>query len=557
MDYLTSIDDNLNVNTRMIKDRIRGRQNGNNGLDEDKYRDINRDRDRDRDRIRIIDKVVGKDYLTMNLIKELTLKVNDNTIIKQSEQNLKPKEIKGRSFSTSLISDITNNYDSNLLLPLSVTNESQLEICREVPDPIHEIIKVSKLADSIINTVQFQSLRDKKQLGACFMYIPTAVHDRFSHSLGVYHLAKRAMSKLQEKQPELQITDRDIEIVGIAGLCHDLGHGPYSHMFETYLVKSGIKFNHEDMSIILLRYIIAVSKNKNCKTINISDDEINKIACMIKGNVPQDEGNKTYMYSIICNKETGIDVDKFDYLQRDCLFTGQKLSFDAKKLLRSMKVIDGKICYNEKQLENIYEMFRARFYMFQHVYMNGINKGIELMIMDIISKIGSVINISEHINDPERYCKLTDNYILSLVTYFSNDKLLLEADIILNNIKIGNIYTIILEERWTPKNEFKNLTSDNIIGEIIARCGNQITCKDLRIDIYEINFGKGKKNPLKSALFYNKNSDKSFKITKFNRILMPSKVYETTIRIFITDPNNIKKKKLILNAYNDYKKIIE
>lgn len=68
-----------------------------------------------------------------------------------------------------------------------------------------------------------------------------AVHTRFSHSLGTYHFAKHLMTKLREKQPELGLTSRDVEIVALAGLCHDLGHGPFSHAFEHFTASAGIK----------------------------------------------------------------------------------------------------------------------------------------------------------------------------------------------------------------------------------------------------------------------------------------------------------------------------
>jgi len=440
--------------------------------------------------------------------------------------------------------------EPHILLPVKnpqseLFDPNLLETCNEIIDPIYNTIQISFLANSIINTLIFQSLRDKKQLGACFMYIPTAVHNRFSHSLGVYNLAKKVMKLLKKKQPELHITDRDIEIVGIAGLVHDLGHGPYSHMFETYLKKNGTNFCHENMSIVLLKYIV---EHDN---INLTEQEIISIEHMIKGNIPPYDIAKTFMYCIVSNKETGIDVDKFDYIQRDCYFTGNKYMFNYKNLINNCRVINNKICYNEDQIDNIYELFRSRFLMFKHVYMNGVNKGIELMIMDIISNLGPIISIQDHINDPEKFYKLTDNYIISLVEYFSHvqgeNNIALN---ILNNMKKGKIYTVIVEEKWEPKNEYKNLTCNDIMDDIIKFCNNTIINNDLRIEIFEINFGKGNKNPLKSVDFYdNNNINASKKLAKINNILIPTKVSEKTIRIYITDPFNTHKIRKIKKAY--------
>ncbi|XP_033117256.1 deoxynucleoside triphosphate triphosphohydrolase SAMHD1-like [Anneissia japonica] len=111
-------------------------------------------------------------------------------------------------------------------------------------DPIHGTILVHPLCVKIINTSQFQRLRQIKQLGCCYFIYPGASHNRFEHSIGVSHLAGRFARTLKERQPELGITDTDILCVEIAGLCHDLGHGPFSHLFDgRFIPKTNPKAN--------------------------------------------------------------------------------------------------------------------------------------------------------------------------------------------------------------------------------------------------------------------------------------------------------------------------
>ncbi|NP_001357539.1 deoxynucleoside triphosphate triphosphohydrolase SAMHD1 isoform 3 [Mus musculus] len=111
-------------------------------------------------------------------------------------------------------------------------SQSRIDLMKVFNDPIHGHIEFHPLLIRIIDTPQFQRLRYIKQLGGGYYVFPGASHNRFEHSLGVGYLAGCLVRALAEKQPELQISERDILCVQIAGLCHDLGHGPFSHMFD-------------------------------------------------------------------------------------------------------------------------------------------------------------------------------------------------------------------------------------------------------------------------------------------------------------------------------------
>ena len=142
------------------------------------------------------------------------------------------------------------------------------------------------------------------------------------------------------------ITDEDILCLEIAGLCHDLGHGPFSHLFDGRILPRLNKshdFIHEHASIGIFELLI--SENNLLPAFeahNLTRADIHFIQELILGDPSEapvgfnwiGRGEKTFLYDIVANKRNGIDVDKFDYFARDCHGLGLTKSFDAKRLMK-------------------------------------------------------------------------------------------------------------------------------------------------------------------------------------------------------------------------------
>ncbi|KAL9656902.1 hypothetical protein ABK040_006994 [Willaertia magna] len=263
-----------------------------------------------------------------------------------------------------------------------------------INDPVHGFIALPIELFKIIDTVIFQRLRDLKQLGAMYYVFPGATHKRFEHSLGTAYLAGQWLHLLKVNSitlhPEIkeQLTDRQIFLVQVAALCHDLGHGPFSHLFEDCFVKTlNLNFDHEVASVELLR-IINKQIKENTNEEFLSETEISQVGDMILGKIPKGE-TKHYLYTIVHNDSSGIDVDKFDYLARDCKSSSLPIGYQFEKLLQFSQIRKEKdvykICFDKKEAYNIYQLFHTRYSLHKEIYSHRVVMAIQLMIGQLMT----------------------------------------------------------------------------------------------------------------------------------------------------------------------------
>lgn len=289
-------------------------------------------------------------------------------------------------------------------------------------DIIHGNISLCETAKKIIDTIEFQRLREIKQLGCCYLVFPCAVHTRFEHSIGVYHLAKQYVDILNVD--DQYFTERERICISIAGLIHDIGHGPYSHLFDDIVPKDK---HHEYRSGIIL-------KRMNTKyNLGFSGEEVSFIIDVIN---PTKEG---YKYQIVSNKN-GIDVDRFDYLMRDIHMTGLNYGIEFQRIMNYSKIVDGKVKYSDKVKTNIEDFFHIRFIMYREVYNHKKVRGLEHMMKRYLKLIEDVVNIKRVVetDDIEKFLEFDDSI-------FNRKDVSEEAKDIVLRMKTRNIYKIVGE----------------------------------------------------------------------------------------------------------------
>ena len=401
---------------------------------------------------------------------------------------------------------------------------------KTIYDNIHGYIGMSNIAVNIIDNQIFQRLRKLKQLGLCSQIYQNATHTRFEHSIGTYHLAGKIMNNIVSVIPRYQmesymknikelgsyykeaygskiyiIDEYVIELVKIAALCHDLGHGPFSHVFDdAFLPNTQVSAHpnaiHEHRSGVLLEQII---KSSDFLRSIISNDSIQFIKNLIN---PDYSIHKGFIYQIVSNGANGLDVDKYDYLTRDTYVLGFGSKFKYQRLIEHIRIIDDNICYPEQVIGDIIELYNARYTLHKTIYGHKGVISVQFMLIDLLKALDPLIGISSTIDEPslEKFCKLTDDYILTVINTLDNPLCIIpenlkpqlaEARYLIDRINSHKLYSHV-----------QTFVSVNKLPVSIDNFPESETYKKNQIIVFrnKIGFVSGhKSNPLNNVYVYN------------------------------------------------------
>jgi HD superfamily phosphohydrolase len=277
------------------------------------------------------------------------------------------------------------------------------KIYSDIIDPIHDFIRVYDHELEIIDNPIFQRLRRIRQLSGAHLTYPAAQHTRFEHSLGVMHIASQAGQALKEK--EILKSD-DIEILRLAGLLHDIGHGPFSHLFEEIIQQK--KISHEDFGKnLILKSEIGDTLSKN----GYDKKSISKVAF----------GDSKYQYlnEIVSG---ALSADMMDYLLRDGYFTGaEHAKIDHKRLTQSLDVHKKKLALERSALYSFESMMHSRYQMFKAVYFHKTVRAAEVMLLETLRLSDDEFGFTSF--NMNEFVKLTDEYVLSIILSSKSSKL--------------------------------------------------------------------------------------------------------------------------------------
>ncbi len=273
----------------------------------------------------------------------------------------------------------------------------------DIIDPIHDFIRVYDHELKIIDNPIFQRLRRIRQLSGAHLTYPAAQHTRFEHSLGVMHIASQAGQALKEKGI---LKSDEIEILRLAGLLHDIGHGPFSHLFEEIIQQK--KISHEDFGKnLILKSVIGDTLSKN----GYDKKLITKVAF----------GDSKYQYlnEIVSGY---LSADMMDYLLRDGYFTGaEHAKIDHKRLIQSLDVHKKKLALEKSALYSFESMMHSRYQMFKAVYFHKTVRSAEVMLLEALRLSDDEFGFTSF--NMNEFVKLTDEHVLSMILSSKSSKI--------------------------------------------------------------------------------------------------------------------------------------
>jgi uncharacterized protein len=431
-----------------------------------------------------------------------------------------------------------------------------LKYVGEITDPIHKNIKFTLLEKELIDTFIFQRLRRIRQLAGAHLVYPGALHSRFEHSLGSMFLAGLAGQTLYSKD---YFTDQDyIQKLRIAALLHDIGHGPFSHLFEEISKTSANSFSHESIGYkIITQTIISdiIKKNgydsQEIASLSFGKHKINFLNEIISG---------------------GLSVDLMDYLPRDSYFSGTEYGkIDYHRIINSLEVAsNNNLGIDKSSLYSYESMLISRYQMFKAVYFHKTVRSGEVMLLNSM-KLQNELQCLTSFNTLNDFFILHDEMVLEKLSSSSSSSSYdnnIEFSIKLakdyqNRNLLKCIYEFFLLSNPRSKSKLNDITNNydkDTVNEIVF-FDNQIRKLTQMVDEYQqsghhifLDISRApsiplapKKDEVTSIMIMDKQSEyeKSFdKIPLINAITG----YLDMIRIYTTKEN----RKYFENIFNDF-----
>ncbi len=324
----------------------------------------------------------------------------------------------------------------------------------EIKDPVHGYVYITKAEKKVIDSFPVQRLHRLRQLAGAEYVYPGANHTRFEHSIGVMHLAG-----LLAENPSLSqlLSEDEVKKIRIAALLHDVGHGPFSHIFEHLLVKF-LNKTHEDINV----WIVQKSELKDIlKDLGYNPDELAKLSVGLLH-----KPGRAFMDQII---RSAVDVDKLDFVVRDTYHTGAEYGYvDIFRLIHMLDVLDENLAVDLGALSALESFILARIESFKSIYFHRVGRAVQIMLATAMEEAKDELGLVDF-KSPEDYLALDDYTMWTMLKDCKKSKKIIENLQRRNLLKCAYDQTFYVRDKTVSSifsvEEIRNQMRDKIASE--------------------------------------------------------------------------------------------
>ena len=270
----------------------------------------------------------------------------------------------------------------------------------EIKDPVHGYVYITEKEKDIIDSYPVQRLRRLRQLAGSEYVYPGANHTRFEHSVGVMYLAGKVVENPNISQ---QVTEGEAEMLRIAALLHDVGHGPFSHVFEQLLIRELDKTHEDITSWIINKSEIGDSLAK----MGYRPQDVGKLAV---GNLHKPR--KAFLDQII---SSAVDVDKQDFIVRDTHHTGAEYGYiDVFRIIHALDVLGENLAVDLGALSALESLIIARIESFKSIYFHRVGRAAQIMLAIAMEKANKELGLTDF-RTPGEYLAMDDYTVWTML----------------------------------------------------------------------------------------------------------------------------------------------